>query len=166
MKQTTYLGIVITALVLLNVGTLAFVLFSKPSEPPPPFPLPPGAGHPQFDRMIVETLQLNYAQRQQFEMMKQEHHESMMKLDREYNEMLKDYLGLLKNVPVDQTTKDSLERKLSQIQVQKASITLDHFTKLRAICTPEQQSRFDSLIPELTRVIAPPQNMPPPPPRN
>jgi protein CpxP len=164
MKQTTYLVIAIVALLLLNLGTLGFILFSHPPQPPP-FP-PPGAGHPQFDRMIINTLRLDDKQQQQFDILKREHHEAIMKLDGEYNETLKDYLGLLKSEHPDSTTKYSLEQKLAQIQVQKASITLDHFTKLRAICTPEQQPRFDSLIPALTRVIAPPQNMPPPPPRN
>lgn len=56
--------------------------------------------------------------------------------------------------------KDSLERAKSQIQVQKVSVTYEHFSKLRAILRPEQQPKFDSLLPRLSQVIAPtpPQN--------
>jgi hypothetical protein len=59
MRKETLLTVAVIALLLLNFGTLGFLLFRRP-------PHPPGGGPGGLDRRIVETLQLDAAQQQRF----------------------------------------------------------------------------------------------------
>ena len=109
-----------------------------------------------MDRHIIEQLQLDAAQQQQFERLKSAHHEQIMADNRAYRETLDSYLDLLKNEGVVPAQKDSIEAVLTRIQNHKASVTFQHFAELKALCTLAQKQRFDALLPELKQVILPP----------
>ena len=172
MKRETFLTIAIVALLLLNLGTLGYLTLSRERHdgPMPPPPLIGERGRPgdqrEVDHLIVSSLRLTREQESKFDSLKRLHHEAIMKLDGEYETKLTNYFDLLQTGRMNTTAKDSLERQLSLIQKEKASITFDHFRDLRSLCTPEQQPAFDSLLPHLTSIIAPRQEFPPPPRRN
>jgi protein CpxP len=156
MKKETLLTTAVIALLLLNFGTLGFLFFHRP-------PHPPGAEQP--GRRIVQHLQLDAAQQQKFEQLKSAHHEQMRTADRAYRDALEQYFALLKNDTVDIARRDSLQAVLTRIQQERASVTFQHFADLKALCTPQQRTRFDALLPDLMQVILPPRrdNRPPRP---
>jgi protein CpxP len=86
--------------------------------------------------------------------MKHAHHEKMLELDAEYQQVLLTYFNLLKADSAF-SGKDSLENKLGAIQVEKANVTFNHFKELKGICTPSQKVGFDSILPQIMRVISP-----------
>lgn len=154
MKKETLLTVAVVALLLLNFGTLGALLLRRPPQPPG------GRGHERLDRHIVESLDLNAGQRQKFEQLKSAHHEQMLANERAYRDALGDYFALLKADTVAPAQRDSLQALLAHIQEERASVTFQHFSDLKALCSPEQQKRFTDLLPDLMRVILP-GNTPP-----
>lgn len=148
MKKETLLTTAVIALLLLNFGTLGFLFFRKP-------PPPPGMGPERLERHIAETLQLDAGQKQAFEQLKSAHHEQMLASDRAYRNALENYFDLLKNDTVDTAQRDSLQAVLSQIQQNRLHVTFQHFADLKALCSPEQQQHFKTLLPDLLQVILP-----------
>ena len=149
MKRETLLTVAVIALLLLNFGTLGFLLLRRP-------PHPDGPGGPgRFGRHIVEQLHLTTEQQRQFEQLKSAHHEQMLASDRAYRDALQRYFALLKNDEIPVAQRDSLLAQLAQIQQTKATVTFQHFADLKALCTPEQQADFEALLPDLMQVIAP-----------
>ncbi|MGZ3904989.1 MAG: hypothetical protein ACXVC6_14910, partial [Bacteroidia bacterium] len=49
-------------------------------------------------------------------------------------------------------------------QVQMELLTYDHFKKIRAICKPDQQKKFDEVINKALEMMGPPRPGGPPPP--
>lgn len=148
MKKETLLTIAVLALLLLNFGTLGFLFFRRP-------PLPPGERPGPLDRHIVERLHLNAEQKAAFERLKTAHHEQMQAFDHAQRDALGNYFALLKNDTVLPAQKDSLLAVVQDIQKNRATVTFQHFTDLKALCTPEQKKDFDALVPELMQVILP-----------
>ncbi|MFN8298170.1 MAG: periplasmic heavy metal sensor [Chitinophagales bacterium] len=160
MKKETLLTIAVVSLLLLNIGTLGYLVVNQNIRHPH-FP-PPGGGGPA--RLLVETLQLNEQQQKAFDDLKFSHRSSINKLDEQYNQLLVSYLTLLKQPAIDTVAKHALEEQMAAIQVQKADITIKHFEAVKQLCNEEQKRRFDEMIPELIQVLAAPKNQPPPPP--
>ena len=146
MKKETLLTTAVIALLLLNFGTLGFLLLRRP-------PHPPGEGPGPLDRHIVEQLRLDAAQARQFETLKQAHHEHILASDKAYRDALRNYFDLLRNDSVPIAQRDSLQAVLTRIQDERAAVTFQHFADLKALCTPEQKPRFEALLPELMQVI-------------
>lgn len=144
MKREKILTIAVVFLFALNISTLAFICFQHRHHPPPSI---------HFEKFIPESLGLNEEQVKAFDELRNVHHTQMMMLDKQNAETLIIYLDLLKTDFVNTTQKDSLEKIISTIQLERAAITLDHFQKLKAICTAEQKEKFKTIIPELTRVM-------------
>lgn len=57
------------------------------------------------------------------------------------------YLQLGKNMP--DSSAQEIFMKISQKNMEAENRTYAHFTKLRRFCTPDQQVRFDTIIPKL-----------------
>lgn len=155
MKRETLLTSAVIALLLLNFGTLGFLLLRKPGHPP--------EGLRRIDRRIVETLSLNDVQKQQFDQLKKAHHEKMLRSDQDYRSALENYFNQLKNDNAAPAMLDSLQAIATGIQRERSTNTYQHFQELKALCTPEQRKAFDSLIPELMDIILPhrPDGAPP-----
>lgn len=155
MKKETLLLWAVGLLVALNLATLGFMVWNRPHHPP-------RGGPRQVDRLIVETLGLDAAQRARFDVLKREHREQIVQLDAAYAEVSTAYFRQLSGAVLT-TRKDSLERELGRIQAQKAAVTLAHFEQLKALCMPQQQARFAELVPDLLRLVLPDEKKGPPP---
>ncbi len=153
MKKETLLTVSVIILLLLNLGTLSFLLFSgRPPHFPHNGPQPP-------NELIVNKLKLDDTQQAQFDKMRQEHHEAMISLDEENRHLVEQYFELINISNPDTTLKDSIEKQISSIQLKKAAITFNHFSELKKICTEEQRRSFDTLLPRLIFMLtAPPPN--------
>lgn len=149
MKKSALLWTSIIILFLLNAGTLFFIL----NRPPHPGYLR-NAGNREFDESVINTLQLNPDQIAQFNRMKREHHQQMLQLDDATRVPFEQYFGLLAASADQQYVKDSLEKIIAGLYIKRMQVTYRHFTDLKAICTPEQQQKFNLLVPSLTQVMS------------
>ena len=180
MEKTKVLIIAVIALFLLNAGMLVFLFISKPLPPPLPhheagMPLPPAPGLHGPDRLIIESLKLDSNQQKQFEVLKKDHHEKMMKLDEVSKDLHHRFYDLIKD-DASAANADSLASAIGQNRKEIELLNFDHFQKLKGLCTTDQKKAFDGLIGEILGFFAgagprhemrsPPRDgMPPPEPR-
>lgn len=149
MKKSTLLWTAIIILFLLNAGTLFFIL-SKPHPPRHER----GDGRRKFDEQVIETLQLRPDQVEKFEQLKRAHHEQILQLDEATRAPFEQYFGLLAQGSGADAAKDSLERVIALQYVTRMQVTYRHFSDLKAICDPEQQKKFEQLVPSLMQVMS------------
>lgn len=146
MKKETFLIVVVIALLLLNFGTLGYLFLQQKQSLP--FHRPP-----RPDKLIIEKLQLNKQQINQFELSKRKHRDGMNYFENEAAQLHAAYFSLLKSVNYNKTEKDSLEKLLAHNQTQKDSVTFLHFEELKSICTTEQLPHFNNLIEEIGEIL-------------
>jgi hypothetical protein len=152
MRTDSFYKIVIVLLLLVNIGTLGYLI------------LPKRAAHtegnearhhgpPRPDRIIIERLNLTEPQQELFEGLKHEHHGQMMDIQEESGKLHKALFELLKKDNVDIQVKDSLLVLIQQTNLQKEQVTFDHFQKLRAILTENQKNEFDDFVEDISQRI-------------
>lgn len=143
--------VAVIALLLLNFGTLGYLLFMRPG---------PHAGRQgmKLDQEIIKTLHLDDNQQKTFNGLKTAHHDQIVNSDRAYHDALTRFFSLVKNDTVEQTQYDSLMTAMLDIQKSRATLTFKHFEDLKNLCTPEQRKNFDQLLPVLTQVVLPHKN--------
>ncbi|MBS1902929.1 MAG: periplasmic heavy metal sensor [Bacteroidetes bacterium] len=154
MKRDTLLTIAIVVLLVLNIGTISYLFISRPHHMPPPPPPPMGERGPMMrpDELIRSTLGLSEAQDKQYAASIETHHSAMMKLDSEFRSAADRYFQMLRG-NASQSDKDAALAAIGKAQSGKAEATYKHFEEIRALCTSEQQPKFDSIVPELTRML-------------
>ena len=144
MSREKFLTIAVVFLLLLNACTLTFLFLGSRHHPPHPV---------RMEKLIPESLGFDKAQIEKFDVLRYEHHSQMITLDEQNKQVLISYLGLLKADSVNVFEKDSLEKVIAAIQQKRAAGTIAHFEKLKAVCKVEQKEKFNTLIPELIRVM-------------
>jgi periplasmic protein CpxP/Spy len=121
---------------------------------------------------LIKELGLNNEQQGKLRSLAKEHHEQSMQIRGQIKEARHDLFKLLRQTDVSDSSKkaaaDNVAKSLEQLDL----LTFDHFRQVRAICTPEQQKKFDQIIEEVLEMIAtgpPPgrgphngEHMPPP----
>jgi hypothetical protein len=150
MKKETLLAVTAILLLVLNLSLLAYLYFDR-SDPPP-----------QTHKIIIEKLRYDDQQQWQFEVLRQEQHETLKRFEEQFDRVVHEYFSLLKNDAFDSAIKDSLENVMLDLQRQKARSLFEHFQKLKSLCRNEQKQSFDALLPELMHLIHPPREKNPP----
>lgn len=150
MKKEMFYRVVIIILLLLNLGTLGFLWVSNNREHtqerghrPPPRP----------DGIIINRLQLDEQQQEQFFAFRDEHHEQMVAIQRESSRLHKDLFALLQQPDADTTIKDSLLAHIQVLNLRKEEVTFHHFQQLRSILKPGQLGKFDELVEDISQRI-------------
>ena len=113
---------------------------------------------------LAKELKMDSLQQQKFEVLREEHHHAVDSLRTEVRQAKDRLFDLVKDNTATDSLKLATAEEVSRITEKIDLITLDHFQKLRAICTPEQQTKFDELLHEVVnRLGAPPAPKGPPP---
>lgn len=148
METARFLKIVIIALLLINTATLAFMwMQNRPGGPIPP-------RESVFD-FLTRELKLDEEQRRQYEALRDEHHAMVEELQHTSRQLHQQYFSQLHGAKTDSATILDMAENMAGIQKQIDLITFYHFQKVRTICRPEQQKRFDVVIEEALRMMAP-----------
>jgi periplasmic protein CpxP/Spy len=150
MKREKVLWIGISILAILNIICLLFIVLRGGERP-----------NNRFDKVLIESLQLNESQIERFEQMKRQHRMRIDQLDDQMQIRFGQYFGLLTGSR-DQKKEDSLKNELAELYKQKIEITYQHFAEIKAMCSPEQQQNIGKIVPFLMRVISPPKKEEPP----
>jgi len=156
MENPRFLKITIIVLLLVNIATLCFMWVSHNrhggAHLPPPHH---GRGGPNAFEFLVHELKLDESQVKQFEEMRNQHHKNVQDVQEKSHDMHHRFFDLLaKN---DSTSAVQLADSMAQYQKQIELLTFNHFMKVRAICKPDQQKKFDEVINEALRMMAPPK---------
>ena len=147
--ETKFLKIVIIILLLINICTLAFMWMQKPGHgmhlPPPQ----------EIGHFLTHELNFSETQEKQFELLRDEHRHSVEKLRKKSRELHDAFFDLLGITPVDSIKIINMADSITAVQKQIELSTFYHFQKVRTICTPEQQQKFDDVIKDALRMMAP-----------
>ncbi|MBL7709698.1 MAG: periplasmic heavy metal sensor [Chitinophagaceae bacterium] len=170
MNKLRFLWATIILLLLLNLGTLAWLFYSHNKQEG----RRPQGGAADF---IVEQLQLDQQQQEQFFELRRQHRATIRQAQEEDKNLHETYFGLLKTDNPDKKLVDSVAVLMAAQRSHMETATFDHFAQLRKICRDGKQKKlFDETIDEIARQIAapgrplppggrPPHDGPPPGPR-
>ena len=126
------------AMVILNLGLMAFVWRSSHRAPAPMLREPD----------ITRAFDFNTDQVKRFEESKRNHRERMQELQRNLTDASVEYYQTAVNAPEQA---DSLLANINTISNQIYQNNLSHFIDIREICTPEQRKDLNAFIANLIR---------------
>lgn len=155
MENKKLLTFSIIALFLLNLGTLGFLWAGRLHRPVPP---PPPPAHNAAD-FLAHELHFTPEQQKQFGSMRETHHQRIHAIQDSLHALREQFFDEL-SAP-NASRADSLAAQIGRMQAEIEKLTFDHFRTIRSLCTPEQQKKFDMVIEDALKMMAPP---PPPPP--
>ncbi len=154
-----WLAIVIAVLLIANVATLV-LLWSNSKSGSNKEDAPPQG---QVFEYVVKELQLNQQQQDAYAKLRTEHQQGQRLISDSIRNVKDSFFALLKDPAVPDSVVAASSRKAAEMEQQLELLTFKHFQKVRAICTPEQQQKFDKIIEDVLRRMARPRGGPPPP---
>ncbi len=157
MKLSVIYKVGLIVMIALNV-VLIFLLVQKK----PPFHMKPGR---DVKDRIINELGLDKSQQKKYNSMAQNHHREMMNIENQEKKLLKEYFSLLSN-DESLTEKEAMMDKIKELEARKLTVTYDHFDDLKKLLNPNQMTRFNIIIEDITSVFLNKNENTLPPPRN
>ena len=148
MNNPKLLKIAIIALLLLNLATMSFMLLHRPL-------MGPAHRGEETYNYLVHEINMTEDQQNQYKKLRDEHHESMERLQEKSREMHNAFFKLLQNPSSDSMQVKLMCDSITGNQLKIEMLTFDHFKKVRTLCTPQQQKKFDEIIQETLKRMAP-----------
>lgn len=139
-----------------NIVTLALLWTNKKhdskyrNQPPPQHP--PGG---QVFEFINHELKLDSVQQETYKKLREEHQSQVRPLRDSISRAKDNFFDLLKQESVSDSVVEYASKKIGNLEQQREIFTFRHFQKLRAICNTEQKIKFDSIIQQALKQMAP-----------
>ncbi len=152
----------VIALLVLNFFTLALIWFHHP-------PRDHENGHEMHGGnvagFLIHELSFSDEQIKKFDVLKSAHHEQVEKIQDAIHDLHKEFFDLMKSDVNDSGKVNSIAEAMAQKQKEIEMVTFNHFSDVRKLCTAEQKKKFDEVIDEAMRMMAPKPPGPGGPPR-
>lgn len=149
MENLKFYKIAIALLLVLNIGTLTFMWMHRP--------LPPDQRGPfQF---LVHATGMDEVQQKSYAQLRDAHRAQVESFRAQNSDLRKQLFAQLAQHSSSDPIVLQLTDSIASVKRQEEILTYEHFREVRAICRPDQQSKFDAAIGEAI------QSMVPPPPR-
>ncbi|MEO7312732.1 MAG: periplasmic heavy metal sensor [Chitinophagaceae bacterium] len=146
-SKQRWMVLVLLLLLATNLATLVYLWL--PAKQPA---IPPGRN--AFD-ILVKELKMTEAQQAAYATMRDEQQAAVRPLREQMKETKDQLFALLNNDTVGPATVEAAAAKSAAVQQQLDLANFNHFKKLRAICTPAQQEKFDQIIQDVVRQMGP-----------
>lgn len=153
MTRIKLLTIAVVGLLLINIGTLSFIVVV----------MRPAAGQDKHQQrgegpkhFITERLGFDATQQHEYELIIHEHRSGADALNRESRDLHNELYLLLKEEPVNKTKADSIIERIAMNQKATDELNFGHFQKIKAICRNEQVEKFNALAAELAGLFGGP----------
>ena len=164
MKQISnnrWLTIISIILLVANAVTLTLLWSGRPKHPPHEEAgvTPPPGG--QAFEFITRELKLTQAQQDSYKILREEHQAAQRVLQDSIRLSKDNFFELLQSPGVSDSVLETASKKALVYQQQLDLLTFRHFQKVRALCTPEQQKRFDEIIKQVLLQMSGPRMHPP-----
>ena len=167
LKNNSWLYLIAGLIITANIVTLAMLWMHRGGHEHPQG----GQGRGGMFEYLSKELNLTKQQQDAYDSLRNEHQKA--------TRQIQDSIRNAKDALFSMLGKDSVSNEAITMQSNKAAalsaqldiITFRHFEKVRALCTPDQQKKFDGIIQEALRGMGqgpqrqgPPHDGPPPPP--
>ena len=153
---------VILLLLTANMVTLALLWIHRPGNEKDRKMQGPPPG--QAFEFITKELKLDSPQQATYKILREEHQKGQQPLQDSIRMAKDGFFALLSQASVSDDSLKMYSNRISMAEQQLDMYTFRHFQKLRAICNKEQQTKFDSIIQQVLRSLAPGKRQDGPPP--
>lgn len=153
MEKQKLITFSIIALLLINLGTLGFLVFSGPKNDH--FPPHHGKREPKY--IIIERLHFDQKQQEDYDVLIKDHQEKIRATEDKIRDAKNELYSMLNSETIDTAKKDSLISALSNDQKEIETIHFNHFADIKKLCKKEQLNDFNELTEELSRLFSKPQ---------
>lgn len=154
MKKTKLLTIAVIGLLLINLGTLGFLLLNGNDHHPP------HGGRPEPKYEIIEKLHFDAAQQKEYDKLIEWHRANIGETDEEIREAKNELYSQLSQPQIDLKAKDSLIAVINSSQKKIEEINFKHFEDIKKLCHKNQLDDFNALSEELAKLFAPQNHRP------
>lgn len=149
MEKTKLLTISVIGLLLLNFGTLGFLIIGGKGH------RPPHEGRPEPKTIIIDKLHFDANQQKQYAELIKWHRGEITKLDSNIREAKNELYSQLSKPETNVKTKDSLIAVINSNQKQIEETHFKHFEDIKKLCHKDQMDDFNELSEELGRIFVP-----------
>lgn len=108
---------------------------------------------------LIQKTGMDSIQKEKYYVLVQQHRKATRRLKEELKEARETYFGYIGKEIADSTKQQSLN-EVNNINSQLSTITFDHLTAVRTLCTKEQQAKFDDAIFEVLNMMSGPPKPP------
>lgn len=115
-------------------------------------------------KFIESQLGFDEQQKQKFDVLRKEHHHEAEEIRRKINEEEDSLFAMLPDMTGSDSSREQLIKQIAFNKAEIDRMTFDHFRKVREMCSATQQKKFDEIIHDVIKMIAPPPPPGPPPP--
>jgi len=147
MENSKFYKIAIALLLLLNIGTLAFMWLNRPP--------PPGARGPFM--FLVKATGMDKAQQATYRQLRDVHHSRMEDFQQQNRQLRGQLFDYLAQKDQNDSQVQLLADSIAAVKRQEEMLTFEHFRRVREICRPDQQLKFDAAIGEAIQSMGPPR---------
>ncbi len=170
--QNKWWAIAIVLLIAANLATLTFFWVDKLSLRKQIPESRRDFRHPRPPQLLLEELDFSNEQQNKYDSLFNKHISNVGILKDSIRQAKEAFFSLLSD---SQISMDELQKRTAEaasLQGRLDMLTFEHFRKVKAICTADQQHKFDKIIVNIVERMAPPPprrggpdgNRPPPPP--
>ncbi len=154
--KNKWLMIAVLLLLAANMATLAVFWINKEKKPSP---LKGGGAAADF---IIREVGFDSQQQRQYRELIKEHRRGAEQIRRQIHDAKNQFFELLQQPSVSDSVKKAAAIAANEGAMQLDLQTFDHFRKVRELCRPDQQQKFDRIIHNALRMMAaPPPGGPP-----
>jgi Spy/CpxP family protein refolding chaperone len=142
------------AVIFLTVlNTVLIVLLWTSREERPVHEGPPPRDRAALNEFIIKELSLDAGQQQQFETLRREHRAQAERLQQDMRPLRDSLFNYGANPGADRV--NALTQSIGRKQAELELVTYSHFKSLRDICNDDQKKKFDEIIGDVLRKMAP-----------
>jgi periplasmic protein CpxP/Spy len=146
-EKSKLLWIAVFGLLILNFFILGFIWFHHPLEGQ--------MEHHNVADFLIHELNLNNEQVKQFDLLKNAHHEKIEEIQHDLHNLHDNYFALIKTDNLDSLKVKSIAEDMSRKQEEIELVTFYHFSDVRKLCDADQKKKFDLIIDDAMRMMAP-----------
>jgi periplasmic protein CpxP/Spy len=166
LAKKNLLLLTVIVLILANVTMLVIFFMTRIQKTPHPEAAAPAT-------FIEKQLGFDEQQKQKFDDLRKTHHHEAEEVRRRINEEEDSLFSMLPNMTGSDSGREQLIKQIAFNKAEIDRMTFDHFRKVREMCSATQQKKFDEIIHDVIKMIAPPPppgppgsppSPPPPPP--
>ena len=162
LNNNKWLTVFILLLVTANIVTLSLLWINKGGKEKEERRLPPPPGGQVFE-FINHELKLDSSQREAYRKLRDEHQAKQQLIQDSVRKLKDAFFALLQQPAIADSAVEAGAKRITAMEEQLELITFRHFQQVRVICTPDQQKKFDTIIQDVLRRMAPPKNRQGPP---
>ncbi len=116
---------------------------------------------PNLFEYLSKELSLSKQQQDAYRDLRNEHREGSRQLQDSIRNAKDELFDLLKQTNVQEEAIMQQSNKAASLGAKLDNLTFHHFQKLRALCDPDQQKKFDGVIRDALRMMGPQRHGPP-----